>query len=152
MYLPKKIVLTSGYGVSDTELNSFDNALINAGINDFNLVKVSSIAPKGFSFADSNFLKNLKRGTVLHCILARYTTKLEENIASAICLLKTNDIGLITEYSGACTEKYAREMVLKMAETMCSQRSLKKEEVYFTSIEYKAKKQFSTVISACILV
>jgi pyruvoyl-dependent arginine decarboxylase len=152
MYLPKKIVLTSGCGVSDTELNSFDNALINAEINDFNLVKVSSIAPKNFSFADLSFLKTLERGTVLHCILTRYTTKREEIISSSICLLKTEDIGLITECSGACTERHAREMVLKMAETMRKQRDLKKEEVYFTSIEYNAKKPYSTVISACLLV
>ncbi len=152
MYLPTRIILTSGYGVSDTELNSFDNALINAGINDFNLVKVSSIAPKNALFVDSEFLKTIDKGSILYCVMSRYTTDKKEEISSAICLLKTEDIGLITEYSGACTESVAKRKVLKMAETMCEKRGLTKKEVYFTSVGFKAKKMYSTVISACLLV
>ncbi|MEA1993913.1 MAG: arginine decarboxylase, pyruvoyl-dependent [Euryarchaeota archaeon] len=152
MHLPKKLVLTSGVGVSDTKLNSFDNALIDGGIHDFNIVKVSSIGPKDAAIANLNALKDLKKGSILHCVLARYTTKKEATIASAVCLLETEGIGLITEYNGVCTEEYARKQALKMAETMNKKRKLKTKKTHFTSIEHKSEGGYSTVISACTMV
>jgi pyruvoyl-dependent arginine decarboxylase len=152
MYLPQKVILTSGYGISDTVLNSFDNALIRAGIHDFNLVKVSSIAPKDVSLGGIDFLQTIRKGTVLPVILARHTAKEKGRVASAVCLLQTEEIGLITEYSGACTEKDARTRVLAMAETMCEERDLVKKDAHLTSVEYDAQRKYTTVISACLLV
>lgn len=43
--LPTIIILTSGVGRGTTKLNALDNALLNAGIGNFNLFKVSSIIP-----------------------------------------------------------------------------------------------------------
>ena len=45
MELPTRIILTSGIGIGSTKLNAFDNALLNAGIGNFNLLSVSSIIP-----------------------------------------------------------------------------------------------------------
>ncbi|MCX6801242.1 MAG: hypothetical protein NTZ73_03570 [Candidatus Diapherotrites archaeon] len=45
--ISNKIAIVSGCGESDiSELNAFDNALINAGIHDCNLIPVSSIISK----------------------------------------------------------------------------------------------------------
>lgn len=41
------VLLTSGSAVGGTPLNAFDNALRDAGVSDFNLIKVSSIIPPG---------------------------------------------------------------------------------------------------------
>lgn len=41
----KKFWLLSGYGIADYKLESFDKALINAGVGDYNLIKLSSILP-----------------------------------------------------------------------------------------------------------
>jgi arginine decarboxylase len=41
--------LARGSAEGHTPLNAFDGALINAGIGDFNVVKVSSIIPPGSS-------------------------------------------------------------------------------------------------------
>ena len=152
MYLPSKVILTSGYGVSDTVLNSFDNALLDAGIHDFNLVKVSSIAPRAVERCGVDELRDVEKGTVLPCILARYTTEGKERVASAVCLLRTESIGLITECSGPYTEKGVRTHALKMAETMCKKRDLVKKDAYLSSIEYETRKKYTTVISACLLV
>lgn len=43
--LPKRFFLTSGSGEAATELNAFDAALLDAGIGDTNLIKLSSILP-----------------------------------------------------------------------------------------------------------
>jgi len=45
MGLPKKIVLTSGVGIGLRKLNAFDNALLNVGIGNFNLLRALSIIP-----------------------------------------------------------------------------------------------------------
>jgi len=45
MELPTRIILTSGIRIGSTKLNAFDNALLNAGIGNFNLLSVSSIIP-----------------------------------------------------------------------------------------------------------
>ena len=37
--------LGAGIGTGNTALNSFDNALVRAGIGNYNLLKVSSILP-----------------------------------------------------------------------------------------------------------
>jgi arginine decarboxylase len=46
-HLPTGFFLTCGAGDASTELNAFDAALIEAGIGDTNLVKLSSILPPG---------------------------------------------------------------------------------------------------------
>ena len=42
-----KVSITSGKAEGPTILNAFDNALLDAGIGDVNLIKVSSILPTG---------------------------------------------------------------------------------------------------------
>lgn len=44
-YKPECIYLAAGAATGGTPLNAFDNALMNAGITEFNLIEVSSIAP-----------------------------------------------------------------------------------------------------------
>lgn len=44
---PERIYLTSGAASGGTGLNAFDNALRDAGITDFNLIRITSIAPAG---------------------------------------------------------------------------------------------------------
>ena len=43
---PTEYRLSSGTGTSPHELVAFDNALLSAGISNYNLLKVSSILPK----------------------------------------------------------------------------------------------------------
>ena len=43
--LPKRFFLTSGFGEASTGLNAFDAALLEAGIGDTNLIRMSSILP-----------------------------------------------------------------------------------------------------------
>ena len=44
---PKHFYIASGVGRDMYELVSFDNALINAGLSNYNLLRVSSILPTG---------------------------------------------------------------------------------------------------------
>ncbi|MDB5168986.1 MAG: pyruvoyl-dependent arginine decarboxylase [Candidatus Saccharibacteria bacterium] len=42
-----QIIINSGTGVGPTELSAFDNALVNAGVANFNLIYLSSVLPPG---------------------------------------------------------------------------------------------------------
>src|SRR3972149_12003694 len=44
--VPDALWITHGVAEGKTPLNAFDNALLTAGIGNYNLIKVSSIAPK----------------------------------------------------------------------------------------------------------
>lgn len=43
----RRLYLVAGKAEGSTPLNAFDNALLDAGIGDVNLIKVSSIVPPG---------------------------------------------------------------------------------------------------------
>jgi arginine decarboxylase len=66
--VPSRFFTTSGSAVSEvSDLNSFDQALIDAGIGEQNLVPVSSVLPQGIEEVEP---MDLERGAVTHCILA----------------------------------------------------------------------------------
>lgn len=72
MYVPRYIFFTKGTGVSKEKLSSFENALSDARISMFNLVKVSSIyPPEAKIIGIDEGLEILKPGQVVHCVLSR---------------------------------------------------------------------------------
>lgn len=82
--IPTKFFLTKGVGLAKERLSSFELALRNAGIAQFNLVSVSSILPpsckklpreKGLTF--------LKPGEIVHCVMARNETNEPNRLISA---------------------------------------------------------------------
>ena len=80
--MPRKFFVTSGKAVSKvSDLNAFDEALLNAGIGEQNLVSVSSILPVG--------IKQVKRreipmGAITHTVLAQQRGGEGETIAAGI--------------------------------------------------------------------
>lgn len=48
-----KINVVAGTGVGPTELSAFDNALVNAGVANFNLIYLSSVIPPGSEVVDN---------------------------------------------------------------------------------------------------
>ena len=47
-----KVVLCTTVGTGRTELSAFDDALVQAGIGDYNLVQLSSVIPRGADLAE----------------------------------------------------------------------------------------------------
>ncbi len=75
MYVPRKIFLTRGVGISKEQLTSFEMALRNAGVGPFNLVSVSSIYPPGCELiAREEGLRQLKPGQIVHAVYSRNAT------------------------------------------------------------------------------
>lgn len=147
---PTHYTISSGYGTNKFQLVSFDNALIDAGISNYNLVRVSSILPAECRKVDT---VNLKYGSILHTAYGAYSSNiLGETIASAVSIAipqKQTDIGIIMEYSGACSRKEAQEIVEAMAEESMGNHSIIIKSIICSSIQRTIlNNDYTTVISA----
>jgi arginine decarboxylase len=71
-FVPKKIFFTKGVGKGNDQLTSFEIALRDAGIAQFNLVSVSSIfPPEAKIISREEGLKHLKPGQIVFVVIAR---------------------------------------------------------------------------------
>lgn len=114
--LAKRFFLTSGYGEASTELNAFDAALLEAGIGDTNLIKLSSILPPGAEEVDPY---QLPKGSLVPLAYGeRISSEPGTTISASIAVgipFDSTAAGLIMECSrvgdpGPC-EEAARAMV-----------------------------------------
>ena len=105
LYVPKAIFFTKGKGIHKDYLQSFELALRDAGIAQYNLVYVSSIYPPNCKkVSKEDGLEAIKNdaGGILHAVMARIATN-EPNrlIASAIGIATPVDIaqyGYLSEH------------------------------------------------------
>jgi len=125
--IPKKLFLTKGVGKHKENLRSFELALRNAGIEKFNLVKVSSILPPRCKIVSKKVgLIDLKPGQIVHCVLSQNANNeprrlLAASIGAAIPADK-NQYGYLSEHhSFGQTEidsgNYAEDLAASMLAT-----------------------------------
>ncbi len=84
MYVPTKVFLTKGIGKHKEKLTSFEMALRDAKIAEFNLVKVSSIIPPACKIIPlSQGLHSLQRGEIVHCVLSENSSNEPHRLIAA---------------------------------------------------------------------
>jgi len=84
MFVSKKIFLTKGVGRHREKLNSFEMALRDAGIAQFNLVRVSSIFPPGCKIIPkSQGLRYLRAGEVVFSVMSQCETNEPHRLCAA---------------------------------------------------------------------
>lgn len=84
MLIPKTAFITKGVGRHKEKLTSFEMALRNAKIAEFNLVKVSSIFPPECKLVQrANGLKNLFPGQILHVVMSENSTNEPNRLVTA---------------------------------------------------------------------
>ncbi len=146
---PENFFLTAGKGIGEYPLIAFDNALKDAKVSDYNLVKVSSILPNG---AKERKIIDLPKGSIL--FIAYSYLIAEEGIITSACSVaipqKENEIGIIMEFSGKVKKKEAEEKVKEMAEIAMKERNILIKKIYVKSKTTFAKK-YSCVFSGCCL-
>jgi arginine decarboxylase len=82
--VPKEMFFTNGVGKHRQNLQSFEAALRDAGIAQFNLVRVSSISPPGCKIIPkSRGLKKLKPGQIVFVVMAEERTNEPNRLACA---------------------------------------------------------------------
>lgn len=101
--VPKRVFFTKGVGKHKNELQSFELALRNAGIEKCNIVNVSSIVPPGCKIITrEKGEKELQAGSITYCVMSRNSTN-EPNrlIGAAIGVAipkEKNSYGYISEH------------------------------------------------------
>ncbi len=113
-WVPKKIFLTKGKGVSKERLTSFELALREAGIASLNLITVSSILPPGCDFVtQEEGTKSLSPGQVVPVVLARSdSNKLGDLVSSGVgvAIPKNKEhYGYLSEHHCTGMDNYAME-------------------------------------------
>jgi len=124
MFVSKKIFLTKGVGRHKEKLNSFEMALRDAGIANFNLVRVSSIFPPGCKIIPkSQGLKFLRAGEVVFCVMSQSETNephrlIAASIGIAIPSKSTHHGYLSEHHSYGQTEEVAGDYAEDLAASM----------------------------------
>ena len=149
---PKKYFITSGIGRSQYQLVAFDNALLDAGIADYNLVKISSIFP--INCQQAKVCDFPPKGSPLLTAYATISSnKKGERIATAVCAAIPEDpdiVGVIMEYSGFCTAQEAEKTVKIMALEAMQNRKRKVKEVISSAVDCIVKSEGYTVLVSSI--
>ncbi|MBI4344815.1 MAG: arginine decarboxylase, pyruvoyl-dependent [Euryarchaeota archaeon] len=82
--IPRKVFFTKGVGKHKEKLESFELALRDAGIEKFNLVRVSSILPPHCKIVSKDSgLKNLSPGEVVYCVLSENSSNEPNRLVAA---------------------------------------------------------------------
>ncbi|MCS7180645.1 MAG: arginine decarboxylase, pyruvoyl-dependent [bacterium] len=122
--VPKKVFLTKGVGKDKEKLTSFEKALRNAGIAQFNLVSISSIFPPGCKLIPKKEgLKLLKPGQIVYTVISRNSTNEPHRLITAsvgVAIPKDpNQYGYLSEHEGfGETEEKAGDYAEDLAATM----------------------------------
>lgn len=152
LFLAKKFCLVSGSGIDKYEITSFDKSLIMAGVGNYNLVRVSSIIPPN-AFPTTTI--DIPYGSVLYTAYSVNITQKEELISSAVVVavpLKSNDIGVIIEYSCRGNKNIALKKATELAEDAMQRRGINDFKLFFNGIEIQGKSGFySTTFAAVAL-
>jgi len=127
IWVPNKFFLTKGVGRHREKLSSFELALRNAGIAEFNLVKVSSIVPPHCQLLSRKIgLSSLGPGQIVYCVLSQNATNEPHRLLAAsigVALPKIRDhYGYLSEHhSYGETEKIAGDYAEDLAASMLAQ-------------------------------
>jgi len=154
--LPAKVILVSGTGHGASQLNAFDNALRNAGIGDYNLIKVTSIVPGGATIVTpKEYRIELAPGSILPAVYTyRIGASREDRIASCVGVGVPNDthkVGVIFEANLIGTESEAQKMVSRMLTEAMECRGTPIGKQLMTSADVIATHSYACTISAAVL-
>lgn len=122
--IPRKLFLTRGVGIHREKLTSFEMALREAGIAQFNLVRVSSIFPPNCKIVSrEEGLQLLQPGEIVFAVIAEMSSnEAGRRIASSIGIARPADAdkyGYLSEHhTYGQTEREAGDYAEDLAATM----------------------------------
>ena len=137
---PNCIWPTSGHAEGITELNAFDNALLEAGIGNLNLIKLSSIVPADVEMLDHR-PEDMVPGDLAPTV---YTIKISDTpgdiVAAAVGIgLRKDGHGMIFENTGG-SRAAVEDTVQRMVREGFAQRGMELDELLVFSSEHKVER------------
>jgi|SRR5690554_5377281 len=136
---PKKFKIVAGSAEGATVLNSFDNALLDAGIGNVNLLRVSSILPPQSEYAPDLILPP---GSLVPTAYGYIVSQRQgETISACIGIgFSENTFGVIMEYAAQGSKDEAEEKIQLMLEHAFRVRDLPLKDVKLASSEHVVHK------------
>jgi arginine decarboxylase len=132
----KNYLICAGNGKGQSELTSFDDALKNSGIANYNIVKVSSILPKN---AMKREKVEIEEGNVLYTAFSAISSNKKGDVISAAIAAGIPDdnskTGVIMEYSRNCNKAEAEQKVKEMVREAMANRGYEIKEILLASKE-----------------
>ena len=125
--VPRQIFFTTGVGIHEEKLASFEMALRDARIAPYNLVRISSILPPHCEFVErEDGVERLQAGEIVFCVLSKASSnepgsKLGASVGVAVPKDRSM-YGYISEHHGfgqSCDElgEYAEDLAAQMLAT-----------------------------------
>lgn len=152
MYLPKHYKIVSGSGKSKFPLVAFDKALIDAGIGNFNLVKVSSILPAHCMYSEEI---TLTPGSIIYAAYASVTITKGESGQTAVAVAiseNSDENGVIFETSSKENIENCELLVENMCTEAMEERNRKIKIIEKSSQKIIAENDmFLSAISAVVM-
>lgn len=140
-YIATEYAMGKGVGVSEKRLPSFDKALLDAGVGNYNLVRLSSILPAHCRAVPiEDITKHIKEGSLLPTAYSTITSQHPgEMIASAMAIGFPEDeshVGVIMEYSAkGCSAAMAELAVIDMVREAFVERGWELKNIKTVSID-----------------
>ena len=148
---PTQYFLVSGASDGYTPLNAFDAALLQAGIGNTNIVKMSSIVPPHCQRISPI---SLPPGALVPAAYAAITSDVPGEIISAgvaVALPEDeNQNGLIMEYSAKGTQRKIEEILRNMAVEGMKLRGWKIKDLQTVVSEYRVKRVGATLAAVVL--
>ena len=146
---PNALWVTTGTDEGATELNAFDNALLAAGIGNLNLIKVSSIVPRGATFLDTP--PAIAPGSLAPTV---YSVVQSDTAGETICAglgigIGRDSHGMIFEYH-ATSREVAERVLAGMVEEGFARRGLPLERLTVHVAEHRVKR-LGCAVAAVVL-
>ncbi|MDI3546572.1 MAG: arginine decarboxylase [Halanaerobiales bacterium] len=135
---PTKYSLVSGVGDCKYKLNAFDMALLDAGVGNLNLLKVSSILPPQAERVEKLVIPP---GTLTPVAYGTISSDVKgELIAASVAIgLSEDTYGVIMEFSGKCSKEEAEEKVCEMVKEAFKIRDLPLVGLVSEAIEHRVE-------------
>jgi len=136
---PTKFALVSGTSDGSSKLNAFDHALLDAGVGNCNLLKVSSILPpRAKLVADLH----IPPGSLLPIAYGSLCLDSPGELIAAAVGVGIGDpenYGVIMEYSGRTTKDEAEKQIKRMVEEAFAKRGLGLSQILVRAVEHKVE-------------
>jgi len=150
--MPTHCLLVRGRGQALLALEAFDAALVDAGVGEYNLVKVSSIFPPHCQFTD---VHEVPEGTAVTTAFAQLESDDPTvTIAASIAVAVPKDRhrpGVIMEWHGYGDQAFAESTVIEMAKRAMARREIDVQEIRCVAIDGKATEGTMSVFAAAVL-
>lgn len=148
---PNIFALVKGHGEGYTQLNAFDQALLNAGIGDTNLMRMSSIIPPGAEEIDHI---DLPPGALIPVAYGSISSSKPGQIISAAIAValpeQSDQPGVIMELEDEAPLAEVEEKVHQMAAEAFRYRGRRYREIKTIGAEHRVE-QHGSVIAAAVL-